>query len=193
MAEVTRAPLQSVGTGSLAKFWLGVLVGILVAGAIAWFISRPPSVSVETIAEGEGESPDPGDVVFVRYTGRLAESGEVFDQSQDAPWPVEGILPAGTPLPLEQMIPGFRDALTEMQRGGRYRVEIPSELGYGETPPPQSPIPPAADLEFEIELVDFMSPEEAEQRYQAMLQFLQQQTPAEGDAAGEGVSAPPQS
>ncbi|GAA0284642.1 hypothetical protein GCM10009127_27760 [Alteraurantiacibacter aestuarii] len=184
MAEVTRVPLQPIAKGSMMKFWLGMLVGIVLAGSVAWFTSRPASVSVDTITAGEGESPTETDVVFVHYTGKL-EDGTVFDQSQDANWPVPGILPDGTPLPLDRMIPGFKEALMQMQRGGSYKVEIPSELGYGATPQPGSPIPPNADLTFDIELVDFMSPDEAEQRYQSMLQALEQQQPAEGAAQAD--------
>lgn len=192
MAEVTRVPLQPIAKGSMMKFWLGVLVGAALAGAVAWFTTRPPSVSVETVVEGEGETPGQEDVVFVRYTGKL-EDGTVFDQTQEADWPVPGILPEGTPLELGRMIPGFAEGLMEMQRGGEYVIEIPSELAYGSSPPPGAPIPPDADLTFEVELVDFMSREEAEQRYNTMIQTLQQmEAPAEGEEGAPAPAAPPQ-
>ena len=58
-----------------------------------------------------------------------------------------------TPLIAGQVIPGFAEALTKMQKGGRYRIHMPSELAYGATPPPGSPIPPNADLEFDVHVV----------------------------------------
>jgi FKBP-type peptidyl-prolyl cis-trans isomerase FkpA len=40
-----------------------------------------------------------------------------------------------------------------MQKGGRYSVRIPSNLGYGSSPPPGSPIPPDSNLEFDVHVV----------------------------------------
>jgi FKBP-type peptidyl-prolyl cis-trans isomerase FkpA len=51
------------------------------------------------------------------------------------------------------VIPGFAEALTRMQEGGHYKVHIPSKLGYGATPPADSPIPPNADLDFDLKIV----------------------------------------
>ena len=108
-------------------------------------------------------------MVFVHYTGKL-EDGTVFDQSQPIPLPVPGILPEGTPLPLENMVPGFREAALQMQRGGKYVVEIPADKAYGAegriNPQTGEGVPPNADLTFEIELVDFMPMAEVERRFQ---------------------------
>jgi len=40
-----------------------------------------------------------------------------------------------------------------MQKGGRYKVFIPSKLAYGSTQQPGSPIPPNSDLEFDVQVV----------------------------------------
>jgi FKBP-type peptidyl-prolyl cis-trans isomerase FkpA len=40
-----------------------------------------------------------------------------------------------------------------MQKDGRYKIRIPSELAYGATPPPGAPIPPNADLDFDVHVV----------------------------------------
>jgi len=149
---------------------------------VAFITTYEPGVSVDTITAGEGDSPTEESVVFVRYTGKL-EDGTVFDQSQEANWPVPGILPEGTPLPLGNMIPGFRTALLQMQRGGSYTVTIPSAEGYGSSPPPGSPIPPDADLIFDIQLIDFMTEEEAQQRYQSMIMALEASEAAAGEEA----------
>ncbi len=186
MTEVTAVPLQSIAKGSLLKLWLGVLAAVVLAAAIAW-AAMPKGVTVDEVTAGEGPSPTVEDVIFVRYTGRL-EDGTVFDQSQDGAWPVPGILPDGAALPLGQMIPGFQEAVLQMQKGGSYEVFIPSELGYGEDVQEGSPIPPNSDLYFNITLVDFMAEEEAQQRYMQMIQMMQQMEQGEG---AEGAEAPP--
>ena len=194
MTEITRVPLQPLAKGSLAKVWLGVGAAIVLAAGIAW-AAMPPGVSVETLTSGTGATPGAEDVVFVKYTGKL-EDGTVFDQSQEGGWPIPGILPDGTALPLSEMVPGFRDALIQMQKGGKYNVEIPSDLAYGATPPPGAPIPPNADISFEVELVDFMTRPEAEQRYQQMVGIMQQQqggapgAPGAPSAGGAPAPAP---
>ena len=194
MTEITRVPLQPLEKGSLAKVWLGVGAAIVLAAGIAW-AAMPPGVSVDTITAGSGPSPTVDDVVFVKYTGKL-EDGTVFDQSQEGGWPIPGILPDGTALPLSEMVPGFRDALIQMQKGGKYNVEIPSDLAYGATPPPGAPIPPNEDISFEVELVDFMTRPEAEQRYQRMVGMMQQMqggapgAPGAPNASGAPAPAP---
>lgn len=190
MTEVTRVPLQPIAKGSLLKLWLGVLVAVLVAAAVAW-AAMPKGLTVTTITAGEGASPTAEDVVFLRYTGKLAD-GTVFDQTQEGGWPVPGILPDGAALPLGQMIPGFTEAVVQMQKGGSYEVFIPAEKGYGEDVPPDGPIPANSDLYFDITLVDFMSEEEAQQKYMTMMQVLQEAQGAEGAPGAPGPGAAPQ-
>ena len=189
MAEVTRVPLKPISRGSLVMLFVGVVIGLLIAAAFAWF-TAPKGVSVDEIRAGTGDHPTATDVVFVHYTGKLAD-GTVFDQSQPLPLPVQGILPEGTPLPLEQMVPGFREAALQMQRGGKYVVEIPADKAYGAegriNPQTGEGVPPNADLTFEIELVDFMPMAEVERRWLQLQQMMQQQVPA---GEGEGGAAP---
>ena len=189
MAEVTRVPVKPVARGSLVMLFLGILIGLAIAGAFAWY-TAPKGVSVDEIRAGTGDNPKATDVVFVNYTGKLAD-GTVFDQSQPIPLPVQGILPEGTPLPLENMVPGFREAALQMQRGGKYVVEIPADKAYGAegriNPQTGEGVPPNADLTFEIELVDFMPMAEVERRWLQLQQMMQQQVPA---GEGEGGAAP---
>lgn len=187
MAEVTRVPLKPISKGSLLMLILGIAIGVALSAAYAYL--TVPRVSVDTVTAGAGGNPKPTDVVFVRYTGKL-EDGTVFDKSQDLNLPVAGVLPQGTPLPLENMLPGFRDALVKMQKGGKYVARIPASMAYGASPPPGSPIPPNADLTFEIELVDFMPMAEAEQRFQRMQQMMMQQQQATPGAEGGAAPAP---
>ncbi len=188
MAEVTRVPVKPISRGSLVMLFVCILLGLAMAAAFAWF-TAPKGVSIDEIRAGTGDSPTAADVVFVHYTGKL-EDGTVFDQSQPIALPVQGILPEGTPLPLENMVSGFREAALQMQRGGKYNVEIPAEKAYGAegriNPQTGEGVPPNADLTFEIELVDFMPMAEVERRFQMLQQLMAQQQ----GQAGEGGAAP---
>ena len=187
MAEVTRVPLQPIAKGSMLKLWLGVLAAILIAAGIAW-VAMPPGLDIETVTQGEGPNPTVEDVVFVRYTGKL-EDGTVFDQSQDIPLPVEGIFPEGTPLPVGDMVPGFRDALQQTQAGGVYEIFIPSDQAYGSDVPEGGPLPPDADLYFNVEVIEIMSREDFQQRVATFQQMMMQQQMEAGEA-GEGAAVP---
>jgi len=186
MAEVTRVPLKPISKGSILMLVIGILIGVALSAAYAYFTI--PRVSVSTVTAGSGDSPKPDDVVFVRYVGKL-DDGTEFDKSQDLQLPIQGVLPEGTPMPLANMLPGFRDALVKMQKGGKYVAKIPAELAYGANPPPGAPIPPNSDLTFEIELIDFMPMAEAEERFNRLQQMMMQQQQQQQNAAG-GAGAP---
>ncbi|MEO0818116.1 MAG: FKBP-type peptidyl-prolyl cis-trans isomerase [Pseudomonadota bacterium] len=96
----------------------------------------------------EGPSPRPEDQVVVFYEGRLDSNGEVFDSAFQRGEPM--IFPAG------RLIPGWVEALSLMKRGERWLIHIPSDLAYGESGTPGGPIPPNADLNFELELMDVL-------------------------------------
>jgi FKBP-type peptidyl-prolyl cis-trans isomerase FkpA len=175
MTEVTRVPLQPIARGSLLKLWLGVLLALVVGAGIAW-AARVQGVEVETLTPGTGPSPTTTDVVLVNYVGKL-ENGTEFDRGNRVP------------MGLDQVVPGFAEGITKMQKGGRYRLTIPAEKAYGaeEKRNPQTGqvvIPANSDLVFDVDLVDFKSRAEI-MRQQQMLQQLQQ---LQGQA---GAAAPP--
>lgn len=188
MTEVTRVPLPSIAKGSMAKFWIAVLLAALVAGAVAWWTS-PPRVWVETIEAGHGPHPTLDDIVFIDYTGKLAKDGTVFDQSHEPPWPIPGIMPKGFPMPVKDNIPGFTKALLQMRKGGKYKVEIPASMAYGAYPPANSQIPPNANLVFDVTMNDFMPREKAEERLQQLQEAAQKQQAAAKSAASAGKPA----
>ena len=191
MTEITRVPLQPIAKGTLTKLWAGVLAVALAAAGLAWF-SLPPGVKVVTVKAGSGAYPGPEDVVFIKYVGKLASDGKEFDRSPDKPLlPVPGLLPEGVPMLVSGVVPGFSEGLQKMQKGGKYTLRIPAEKGYGATPPPESPIPPNADLVFDVEVVDVMSREQAEQRFQAAQAMMAQQEGAAGAAGAEGGEPAP--
>lgn len=99
----------------------------------------------EVLEEGEGAPPKPDDRVSVHYEGKLLD-GTTFDSS----------LARGEPatFALDQVVPGWQEGLQLMSPGSRYRLWIPSELGYGEQG--NGPIGPNAVLVFEVELLEVM-------------------------------------
>ncbi len=192
MTEITRVPIQPIAKGSLTKLWLGILAAVLLAAGLAW-AAMPQGVDVDVVAEGTGPSPAATDVIFVRYTGKLAD-GTVFDQSQDVQLPVEGLLPKGSPLPLGRMIPGFAEGAVKMKKGGKYTLFIPADKGYGaegqRDQQGQEVIPPNSDLTFDVELIDFMSEADFQQRLQVLQQAMQMQQGQGGAQNGAPGAAP---
>jgi len=189
MTEITRVPIKPVAKGSLTKLWIGVILAVLVGAGLAW-AAVPRGLDVDVVQAGTGPTPKEGEVVFVKYTGKLAADGTVFEEAQKSPFPVQGLFPEGTPFLLEKdaMIPGFYEGLQQVQKGGKYTLFIPADLAYGASPPPGSPIPPNADLEFEIEVTDIVSRATVERN----IQILQQQMQAQmgGGAPGATPAAP---
>ncbi len=179
MTEITRVPLQPIAKGSLLKLWLGVLAVVLLGGAIA-FAAVPQGTDVETVTAGTGPNPSAEDVVLVNYTGKLKD-GKVFDEGQQSP------------LPLGQMIEGFREGAMKMQKGGKYVLTIPASKGYGAEAKsnPQTGevvIPANSDLVFEIELLDFMPLADFQARMAQMQQMMQMQQ--QQQQGGEGAAPP---
>ena len=108
-------------------------------------ITLPSGLEIERLKNGEGESPLATDTVTVHYTGMLAD-GTVFDSSVERDQPAT--------FPVKAVIPGWVEGLQLMRVGDKWKLTIPSELGYGEGGVPQANIPPNATLIFEMYLVD---------------------------------------
>lgn len=174
MTEVTRVPLQPIAKGALTKLWLGVLAVALAAAGLAW-ASLPKSVELETVKAGTGTAVTEADVVVINYVGKL-KSGKVFDEGQQ------------TPLPVTGMIPGFTEGLLKMKQGGKYKLTIPAAKAYGpeEKRNPQTGeavIPANSDLVFDIEILQVVP----RQQFEQMMQMQQMQQQMQG---GEGAEAP---
>lgn len=97
----------------------------------------------EVLKEGTGAKPTPTDEVTVHYKGALP-NGKVFDSSYDRGEPLD--------LGLDRVIKGWQLGIPLMSVGAKYRLYIPSELGYGERGA-GADIPPYSALVFEIELL----------------------------------------
>ena len=109
---------------------------------------------VDTVL-GTGELAAPHKYYTVRYTGWLTD-GTKFDSSYDHP----GQEPITFPYGAHRVIPGWDTGFEAMHVGGKRRLYIPYQLAYGEAGRP--PIPPKADLIFDIELVSMSDTPPAE-------------------------------
>ena len=97
----------------------------------------------KVLTEGSGKSPNATSQVTVHYEGKLI-TGDIFDSTYKHGEPVQFIL--------NQVIPGWTEALQLMQEGAAYELYIPFELGYGAHGISGS-IPPFATLIFKVELI----------------------------------------
>ena len=95
-------------------------------------------------AEGTGDKPTEDATVVVNYTGKHL-NGEVFDST-------DGRGPAT--FNLQGVVPGFREGLMQLAKGGKATLYIPGNLGYGVNGQPQAGIGPNEMLVFDVELID---------------------------------------
>ena len=120
--------------------------------------SKPPAVEGEPtktasgleywdLKVGTGRAAKFGDDVIVNYTGWLASNGKKFDSSLDRREPFHMTI-GSSPV-----IKGWTEGIKGMKVGGKRRLRIPSELGYGARGAGRN-IPPGATLIFDIELLD---------------------------------------
>jgi FKBP-type peptidyl-prolyl cis-trans isomerase FkpA len=101
---------------------------------------------IEEIIPGTGTEAVPGRLVVVHYTGWLTD-GSKFDSSHDRNDPFV------FPLAQRYVIPGWDEGVQGMKVGGKRKLTIPPELGYGARGA-GGVIPPNATLVFEVELID---------------------------------------
>jgi FKBP-type peptidyl-prolyl cis-trans isomerase len=100
----------------------------------------------EVITEGYGRRPEAFDTVKVHYQGSLTD-GTVFDSSYADGEPMK--------ISLMGVIPGWTEGLQLMGVGSKYRLYIPSDIGYGSQQMGQ--IPPYSTLIFEVELFEIIN------------------------------------
>ncbi|GAB3248902.1 hypothetical protein GCM10027347_05620 [Larkinella harenae] len=115
------------------------LAGQKTASGLYYVITQP----------GTGPQPVSGDVVKVKYTGKLMD-GKVFDSSEKNPQTQAGI---DFPLGQGAVIPGWEEGIQQLRKGGKGTLIIPSTLAYGTEGAPGA-IPPNSVIMFDVELVD---------------------------------------
>ena len=196
--SVTAVPIQPIKKGSLTKYWAAIALVLAAGGGLAYWgtanvrseygdvVTTASGLRYKVVQTGEGKSPTDDDVVLVSYKGMLKD-GTVFDQNPQAGFPVTGV------------VPGFSEGLKIMQRGGKYRLWIPSGLGYGpeDQKNPQTgqvAIPGGSELIFDVELLEYKSRAEVEAMQKQMQEMQKQQggAGAGGQASGAPQGLPPE-
>ena len=106
----------------------------------------PSGLQYEDLVAGSGNTPSPGKQVTVHYTGWLT-NGTKFDSSLDKNQPFTFTIGKG------EVVPGWDEGVMTMKLGGKRKLIIPPELGYGAAGA-GGVIPPNATLVFEVILLD---------------------------------------
>ncbi|PKQ15734.1 MAG: peptidylprolyl isomerase [Actinobacteria bacterium HGW-Actinobacteria-7] len=102
-------------------------------------------LKIEDLTVGTGSEAKNGDTVSVHYTGYLTD-GSTFDSSIPSGQPFEFTLGQG------QVIQGWDVGVAGMKVGGKRKLTIPPDMGYGEQGA-GGVIPPNATLVFDVELL----------------------------------------
>lgn len=110
-------------------------------------ITTASGLQYEVVKMGKGPKPVANSTIKVHYAGSLIDGLE-FDSSYKRNEPVT--------LSLENIIAGWKEVLPLMPVGSKFKVYIPSELGYGETGAAGGKIKPYSVLIFDIELLDIV-------------------------------------
>jgi FKBP-type peptidyl-prolyl cis-trans isomerase FkpA len=108
-------------------------------------ITTKSGLKYEDLKVGSGEPAKAGDTVEVHYTGWLKD-GTKFDSSHDRGKPFSFELGIGN------VIKGWDEGVAGMKAGGKRKLMIPPDLGYGKRGSPPA-IPPDSELIFEVELL----------------------------------------
>ncbi|MBV9528053.1 FKBP-type peptidyl-prolyl cis-trans isomerase [Sphingomonas sp.] len=162
---------------------------IAAAIALAWLGagSLRPAVSASglqfrTISPGSGPTIQPTDAAMLDYI-LTSKDGTVFDSSETHGGP--------QPFTMDQVFPGFAEAMKRMQMGGQYRFTMPQSLAFIGTPPPPG-WPKDSPLTFDVRVRKIVPGGAAMLQQQQMMQQEQQQGSAAPGAGAASNGSPQQ-
>ena len=144
VAEAAHRPAR---TGRGVALFLGFLIVIAAGIGLAWVgagslrpVISASGLQFRTIKAGHGEVIAHDDAALMDYI-LTSDDGTVLDSSES-----HG---GAQPFAMDQVFPGFAEAMTRMQEGGEYRFTMPQKLAFGSGPPPPN-FPKNSALTFEV-------------------------------------------
>ena len=158
--------------GKSVALWLAFLLIIAAGVGLAWIgagslrpIVTESGLQFRTLKGGKGEPIARADAALLDYV-LTADDGTVIDSSESHGGP--------QPFAMDQVFPGFAEAMSKMQEGGEYRFIMPQRLAFGSSPPPPG-FPKNSALTFEVRVRKVVRGGAA--MMQQMQQQQQQQAP----------------
>lgn len=109
-------------------------------------VTLKSGLQYKIVKPGTGKKPTIHDTVMVDYEGRLI-NGKIFDSSYQRGQPAS--------FPVNQVVPGWQDALVMMPVGSEWELYIPANLAYGDSDVPN--IGPNQVLVFKIHLISIQN------------------------------------
>jgi hypothetical protein len=144
VAEAAHRPARS---GRAVALWLGFLLVIAAGIGLAWIgagslrpIVTESGLQFRTVKSGTGEPITRADAALLDYI-LTTDDGTVIDSSESHNGP--------QPFTMDQVYPGFAEAMSRMQDGGEYRFTMPQRLAFGANPPPPG-FPKNSGLTFDV-------------------------------------------
>jgi FKBP-type peptidyl-prolyl cis-trans isomerase FkpA len=143
-AEAVQRPAKS---GRAVALWLAFLLIIAAGIGLAWIgagalrpVVTESGLQFRAVKSGKGEPIARPDAALLDYV-LMADDGTVIDSSESHNGP--------QPFAMDQVFPGFAEAMSKMQEGGEYRFSMPQRLAFGSNPPPPG-FPKDSALTFEV-------------------------------------------
>ena len=171
VAEAAHRPAR---TGRGVALFIGFLIVIAAGIGLAWAGagSLRPTVTASglqfrTIKAGHGDPIAHDDAALMDYI-LTSDDGTVLDSSES-----HG---GAQPFAMDQVFPGFAEAMTRMQEGGEYRFTMPQKLAFGASPPPPN-FPKNSALTFEVRVRKVVRGGAAMLQQMQQMQAQQQQQP----------------
>ena len=145
--SVAEAAHRPAHRGRALALWIGFLIVIAAGIGLAWIGAgalRPmvseSGLQFRTVKSGSGEPIGRPDAALLDYI-LTSDDGTVIDSSEN-----HG---GAQPFAMDQVFPGFAEAMTHMQEGGEYRFSMPQKLAFADNPPPPG-FPKGSKLNFEV-------------------------------------------
>jgi hypothetical protein len=178
VAEAAHRPARK---GRALALWLGFLIIIAAGIGLAWVgagslrpVVTASGLQFRTIKGGHGEPIGHDDAALMDYI-LTSDDGTVLDSSEN-----HG---GAQPFAMDQVFPGFAEAMTKMQEGGEYRFTMPQKLAFGNNAAPPN-FPKNSALTFEVRVRKIVRGgaamlQQMQQMQAAQQQQQQQQAPAQ--------------